>query len=163
MTQNVANSVQNNYGSIQRLGTTGNGRVVYQINDGTGTQSLKMSVNARDCDSFEKSYRDILTSAPKLQKYAETNTPAQMEKKQKASKWIVAGTTFLGGAFGLFKSKGNGFWGVMKQLGITLLGAGAGFFGGLFIASKYATPPGATQFAKATQTLSKLDIQPIQE
>ena len=51
----------------------------------------------------------------------------------------------------------------MKQLGLTLLGTGVGLVGGMFIASKMVTPPGAMQFSKATQTISKLDIQPIEE
>ena len=39
---------------------------------------------------------------------------------------------------------------------------GAGAVAGVFVASKMVTPPGAAEFAKATQTISKLDIQPEQ-
>ena len=87
--------------------------------------------------------------------------PEKIQKRQKASKWIIAGAALLGGSLGLLKTKGNGFWGTMKQIGITILGTGAGLFGGAFIASKCTTPPGAAEFSKATQALSKLDIQPV--
>ena len=163
MVQNVSTQTPNGYGAVNRIGMTNNGRVVYQVIDGAGHETIKMSVNPRDCDKFEKSYRDIMESAPKLQRYAQTTTPEQMQKKQKAAKWIVGGCGLLGGIWPLLKTSGNGFWGAMKQLGLTLLGTGVGLVGGLFIASKMVTPPGAMQFSKATQTISKLDIQPIEE
>ena len=163
MVQNISNQPAAGFGSINRIGTTENGRIVYQIVDGNGQKTVKMSVNPRDCDTFEKAYRDIMVSAPKLQHYAQTTSPEKIEKKQKMAKWIVGGCGLLGGIWPLLKAKGNGFWGGMKQLGLTLLGTGAGLVGGMFIASKMVTPPGAMQFGKATQTISKLDIQPIQE
>ena len=163
MVQNVSTQTPNGYGAVNRIGMTNNGRVVYQVIDGAGHETIKMSVNPRDCDKFEKSYRDIMESAPKLQRYAQKTSPQQMEKKQKAAKWIVGGCGLLGGIWPLLKTRGNGFWGAMKQLGLTLLGTGVGLVGGMFIASKMVTPPGAMQFSKATQTISKLDIQPIEE
>ena len=86
-----------------------------------------------------------------------------MEKKQKQAKWIMAGCGILGGIWPLLKAKGNGFWGGLKQLGLTLLGTGVGLVGGGLIASKLVSPPGVAQFNKATQTISKLDIQPVSE
>ncbi len=163
MVQNLSNSAPNGYGSINRIGMTENGRVVYQVVDGTGQAAVKMSVNPRDCDKFEKSYRDIMASAPKLQHYAQTTTPEQMQKKQKAAKWIVGGCGLAAGIWPLIKCKVNSFGSGIKALGLTLLATGAGLVGGMFIASKMVTPPGAMQFSKATQTISKLDIQPIQE
>ena len=162
MVQNVTTS-PNGYGAVNRIGMTNNGRVVYQVVDPTGKEAGKMSVAQRDADTFEKSYRTMMESAPKLQHYTETTTPEQMQKKQKMAKWVVAGCGLLGGIVPLLKAKGNGFWGAMKQVGLTLLGTGAGLVGGIYIAGKMATPPGAMEFTKATQTISKLDIQPIQE
>lgn len=163
MVQNVSSQAMGGLGSINRIGMMDNGRVVYQISGGLSQESVKVSVNPRDCDTFEKAYRDIMVSAPKLQKYAETTSPEKMQKKQKMAKWIALGGGVLGAIWPLLKARGNGFWGAMKQAGLTLLGFGAGSVAGMFAASKIATPPGAMQFSKATQSLSKLDIQPIQE
>ena len=163
MVQNVSNSTPNNYGTIRRVGMTNNGRVIYSVVDASGNEAGKMSVAQRDCDKFERSYNTMIHSAPKLQAYAQTTTPEKMEKKQKLAKWIVGGGALLGGLWPALKVKGSGVLGFFKVLGLTLLGTGAGAIGGMFIASKIATPPGAADFAKATQTISKLDIQPIQE
>lgn len=163
MVQNVSTQTPNGYGAVNRIGMTNNGRVVYQVIDGAGHETIKMSVNPRDCDKFEKSYRDIMESAPKLQRYAQTTTPEQMQKKQKAAKWIVGGCGLAAGIFPLIKCKVNGIGTGLKALGLTLLATGAGLVGGMFIASKMVTPPGAMQFSKATQTISKLDIQPVEE
>lgn len=167
MVQNVSsqNTVQNQnpngFGGISRIGTTDNGRVIYQVVDSSGQKALKMSVAQKDSDTFERSYNTIMQNGPKLQAYMQNTPPEKIQKRQKASKWIIAGTALLGGSLGLLKTKGNGFWGTMKQIGITILGTGAGLFGGAFIASKCTTPPGAAEFSKATQALSKLDIQPV--
>ena len=163
MVQNLSTQPQNNFGTISRVGATNNGRIVYQVTDGAGKASVKMSVAQKDCDKFEKSYKDIMESAPKLQKYAQSVPPEKMQKKQKIAKWIVGGCALLGGLWPALKVKGAGFPGFIKQAGLTLLGAGAGAVAGMFVASKMVTPPGAMQFAKASQTLSKLDIQPVQE
>lgn len=163
MVQSFSNQTPNGYGSVSRLGMTNNGRVVYQVADGSGQQAVKLSVAQQDCDKFEKSYRDIMESAPKLQRYAQTTSPEKMQKKQKSAKWIVGGCGLLGGIIPLLKCKPKGFWGHVGALGLTLLSTGVGLVGGMFVASKMVTPPGAMQFSKATQTLSKLDIQPVQE
>ena len=163
MVQTIASQGHGNFGGINRVGTTDNGRIVYQITDGMGQVAGNISIQQKDCDKFERSYRDIIENAPKLQKYMETTTPEEMEKKQKASKWIVAGGALLGGIVPLLKVKGGGgFWGFAKTAGVTLLGLVAGLLGGSFIAAKTTTPPGATKFAKATQTISQMDIQPVQ-
>lgn len=163
MTQNITNQPISGYGSINRVGMTNNGRVVYQVVDGQGKVAGKMSVAQKDCDTFEKSYRDIMESAPKLERYARTTTPEKMQKKQSLMKWIIGGCGLIGGIIPLVLAKGNGFWGFMKQAGLTLLGTGAGLVLGFGIVAKTMTPPGSTQFMKATQNLSKLDIQPMQE
>lgn len=162
MVQNVSTQTPNNYGSINRIGMTDNGRVVYQLIDSTGKEAGKMSIAPQDCDKFEKSYNSLLESAPKLQAYSQKTSPAKMEKKQKMAKWIVAGCGIVGGLIPLIKCKPNNVWGYIKSLGLTLLSTGAGLVGGMFVASKLVTPPGASEFAKATQTISKIDIQPVQ-
>ena len=58
------------------------------------------------------------------------------------------------------KVKGEGGKGALKQVGLTLLGTVAGLIGGLFVASKVTTPPGAKEFNNATRVLSSLDIRP---
>lgn len=163
MVQNVSTpNPSGGYGAINRIGMTNNGRVVYQVVDASGQEAGKMSVAQKDCDKFEKSYHSIVKSAPKLQAYAQKTPPEKMEKKQKMAKWIVGGFTVAAALVPLLKCKPKNVWGYIKSLGLTLLSAGAGAIGGLFVASKMVTPPGAMEFAKATKTLSKLDIQPMQ-
>ena len=58
MVQNISAQNPNGFGTINRIGMTENGRVIYQIIDGSGAQAIKMSVAPKDCDSFEKSYRE---------------------------------------------------------------------------------------------------------
>ena len=161
MVQNLSNSTQNQYGTINKIGTTPEGRVVYQIDDPKKQQSLRMSVAAKDSDTFERSYKQIMESAPKMQAYTEKTSPEKIEKNQKMAKWLVAGCGLVGGLIPMLKVKGDGFLGVLKQVGLTLLGTGAGLGVGLFGASKLVTPPGAKEFTQATQTLSKLDIKPV--
>lgn len=162
MAQSISNNVQSAGGSINRIGTTNNARVLYQIIDGNGG-SAKISVAQKDCDTFERSYKDIMEAAPKLEEYARTTSTEKMMKKQQMSKWIMAGGAVLGGIYPLLKAKGNGFWGVLKQIGLTLLGTGVGLGVGTYAAVKLTTPPGAVKLSKATQTLSKLDIEPVYE
>ena len=163
MVQNVSTNSQNNLGSITRIGNTNNGRVVYQVTDNTGTVAGKMSVAQKDCAVFEKAYKDMIEAAPKLQEFAKKTSPEEMYKKQKRTKWIIGGCGLLGGIWPLLKCKGEGWIGLLKQVGLTTLGTAAGLLAGIFIASKTMTPPGAAKFSKATQTISKLDIQPVQE
>ena len=42
------------YGTINKIGTTENGRVVYKVIDGNGQESGKMSIPQKDCDVCEK-------------------------------------------------------------------------------------------------------------
>ena len=161
MVQNLSNPTQNQYGTINKIGSTAEGRVVYQIDDPQKQQSIRMSVAAKDCDTFERSYRQIIESAPKLQKYTESTPPEKIEKNQKIAKWLVIGCGLLGGLIPMLKVKGDGFLGVLKQVGLTLLGTGAGLGVGIFGASRLVTPPGVKEFSQASQALSKLDIKPV--
>ena len=162
MVQNISTPATNNYSAVTKIGTTENGRTIYQLTDPTGQVAGQISVAQKDCDKFEKSYHSIIESAPKLQAYAQKTPPEKIEKKQKLAKWIVGGTTALGLLIPMLKCKPSGGWGWVKAIGLTALSGGAGAIGGVFIASKMVTPPGAAEFAKATQAISKLDIQPEQ-
>lgn len=159
MTQAInSNPVANGYGTINRIGSTQDGRNVYQITDPTGKESVKLSVAQQDSDKFEKSYNEIMEAAPKLQKFAQTTTPEKMQKRQSAGKWIIGICTAIGGGIPLIKAKcGGKTW---KQALVTLAGTIAGFICGTIISVKTTTPPGTIQLTNATKTLSKLDIKP---
>lgn len=162
MVQNV--SAQQGYGSINRMGMTQDGRVLYQVIAADGKEAGKMTVPQHQADSFEKSYRTMIKNAPKMQEFAMTATPEKVEKMQKKAKWITAGGALLGGLtpMVLLRSTGKGkWWGHWAtQTVATLIGLVGGLIGGSKIAAKVATPPGSMDFMKATQTISQLDIQP---
>lgn len=156
MVQNVAS-----YGSINKIGSTENGRVIYQITDSSGQIAGKMSIPQNQCDIFEKSYKDIMETAPNIQKFAEKHSTAEsMQKLKKKSNWITGISTVVGAGIGIFTTSKMKTW---KQV----LATAAGTIGGYLIGSGAAfvaiSPPGITKFNKATQNISKIDIQPIQE
>lgn len=155
MVQNISN--QNPYGSINRVGQTNDGRVIYQVTDPTGKEAGKMSVAQADCDVFEKSYKDIMESVPKLQKYAEKHSsPDDMKKVQSRSRWITASFAVVGGLIPMIKTKGA----TWKQVLFTLCGTVAGLAAGIATSYAVTAPPGAAKMAKATKAISKLDIRP---
>lgn len=161
MVQNISAQGANPYGSIQKIGTTENGRVVYQVIDGNGKEAGKMSIAGKDCDVFEKSYRDIMESAPKIQKYAQTHSsPADIEKRKKISKWLVWTGAILGAGIPIYLTRKST---TGKQLFATAAGIIAGLTGGFALSIKATTPPGTMKFTKAAKNISKLDIQPIAE
>ena len=161
MVQNI--SAQSVVGEIKKVGNTPNGRVIYQISDASGQKSKKISVAQNDCDTFEKTFNTFIDSANKLQKYSQETTPAQMEKNKKKAKWIIVAGTILGGIGPLLKIKCNSVWNIIKAALFTGLGAGVGLFAGSYVASKTLTPKGAKELAEATRTMSKLDVQPVEE
>lgn len=159
MVQNMNVAGSNPYGgNINKIGMTENGRVIYQVTDATGKTASALSVAQKDCDIFEKSFRDMMESAPKLERYVKTTTPERMKKNQSMSKWIIGGLTGLGAVIPMIKTKGG--W--MKQTLFTLAGGIAGFAAGMGISLAAFTPPGAAKMAKATKNISKLDIQPLE-
>lgn len=158
MVKNVSN--QNPYGSIDRVGMTQDGRVVYKVTDGNGDIAGGLSVAQKDCDMFERSYRDVMEAAPKLEKYMQTHTEEDIKKQQKKGKWIIGGSALVGGLIPALTSHyiTGKTW---VQALITLGGTIAGLFVGIKAGTKAMTPPGADQLSRATQTLSKLDIQQV--
>ena len=159
MVQNIENSKQQNYTSINKIGVKDNGRILYQVTDANGKIAGAMSIAPKDADIFEKSYTDILNNTAKLQKYYETTPPEKIEKKKKIGKWIAGISTAILGGIPLIKAKGK----TWQQVGLTAAGSLVGFGIGSYLNVKLTTPPGAIELARTTQKISKLDIQPETE
>ena len=149
--------VNGGFGSIGRVGVTENGRAIYQLTDAEGNVAGKLTLPPEQCDIFEKSYTDIMETAPKMQKFAQKMTPERMEKRKKTANWVLGLSTLTGFLVPaiMVRSKGQ-FW-------KTALGTIAGLTVGSVASFKLKTPPGAMKFSKATQNLAKLDAQPYQE
>ena len=157
MVQNVGTG--SNYGSINRVGQTADGRVVYQVKDPNGKVAGGLSVAQADCDRFERSYKDITEAAPKVEEYMKTHTQSDLKDAQKKGRWITAGGAFVGGIIPAVLVHKPDVW--IVQFLCTAAGTIAGLFVGSRIARKVAIPPGAEQMARATQEISKLDVRPI--
>lgn len=168
MTQNIsAQNQANQFGTITKLGTAQNGRVIYQISNAEGTASNKLSVAQVHSDTFEKSYQSIIENASKMQEFQENLTPREAEKlknRGKNIKWALPIIAFLVPAILVNPKSIKKDW--IKNLiqsSVTAISTIAGFIAGQIVGTKISSPPGATELAKATQTLSKLDIQPVNE
>lgn len=151
-----------NYGSINKIGNTNNGRVIYEVKDSTGSTAGKISVAQPQCDVFERSYNDMMTAAPAMQNFAEKSmTPEWQEKSRKINKWskLTGASLALIASALLTKSFGKYFWKAAVCLPCTL----AGYLGGASVGLKLTTPKEAAQFSKAIQNISKLDVQPYNE
>jgi len=148
------------YGNILRAGNLPNGRMVYSVIDSEGNKAGKLSLPQEQVDTFEASYKKILESAPRIQAYVKANSSEEaIRKRRNLGRGIVGASGVIGLGVPLFILR--------KSTSITkkILGAVAGIVTGLsvgFIASLGATtPPGSFEFARATRTLSTLDIQPV--
>ena len=165
MVQNISQQSANNpaasMGAINKVGVTNNGRVVYELIDGSGKVGGKISVGAQHADIFERSYKTITEAAPKIQKYQEQLTPRKIEKLKNSSKWAKWGLTLTGfGIPAIFVKPKNEKWSTLIPVATTLVGTVAGFIGGQIVGAKIMTPPGGMELAKAAQNLQKLDVQP---
>ena len=158
MVQNVGSQGGNMYGSIDRAGSTPDGRVIYKVTGADGKVAGGLSVAPADCDRFERSYKDIMDAAPKLEKYMQTHTQEDVKRAQKKGRWITAGAAFVGGIIPAVAIRKPG---KLVKILATLAGTVAGLFTGLQIARKTTVPPGAEQLSKATQEISKMDIKPV--
>ena len=148
------------YGSVERVCSLPNERVLYNIIDSEGNKAGKLSIPYEQVDTFEASYKEILDTAPKIQAYVEANSSEEAVKKRRnIGRGIVGLSGLTGLAIPLILLR--------KSTSMTkkILGAVAGIVAGLaagFVASLgVTTPPGSLNFARATRTLSKLDIQPV--
>ena len=152
---------QNSYGNIQRVGTTPNGRALYRVIDSNGQEAGKLSVAGTDTDKFEQSYRDIMEAAPKIQKYVTENSSEEDIKKRKTTSRLIAGGGALAGLaipIALTRKAST-----LKQILSTVAGLVIGLTAGFVTSLAVTTPPGTYKFAKASRTISKLDIQPVME
>ena len=152
------------YGVINKVGTTADGRVVYQVNDPTGKVAGRLSVPLKDCDTFEHSYKQVIDAAPKLQTYMNKMTPEKMKKKQKTAKWTIGILGAIGAGVPAYLTRnlvGKGQ--VLKQVLASLGGAVVGLGSGIFVAKKMLTPPGAKEIAAAQKNLENIDIRPVEQ
>lgn len=158
MVQNIS---ANNYGSITRAGVSENGRAIYQVNDPEGKVAGKISIPQQSCDVFEKSYNDMLRTAPKMQQIAEDmQNPIKVEKNKNINKWsriIGASVTLLTSA--LLTKKLKFGW----QALICIPSSIAGLIGGAIVGTQLTTPKEAIVFTKAMQNISRIDIQKYED
>ena len=155
----MVNGINNSYGNIQRVGMTQNGRAVYRVIDSNGDEAGKLSVPNANAGQFEKAYKDIMESAPKIQKFAAENSSEQDIKKRRTLSRIIVGTGGLIGAVipvAITRKSST-----LKQILATVAGIVAGLSAGFAASFAATTPPGKFKFIKATRTFSKLDIQPV--
>lgn len=155
-------SNQNSYGDIRRSGYITGSRTVYTVIDSNGHDAGKLSVPQNQTDSFEKAYKDIIQTAPKIQKYAREHSSEQDRQNRLTNlRIILAAGGFIGAAIPLAILRNS--TSVIKQV----LGSVAGIVVGIssaFGISMFAnSPPGTIKFARATHELSKIDIQPYYE
>ncbi len=152
---------QNSYGNIQRVGTTTNGRAIYRVIDSSGQEAGRLSVAGKDSDKFEKSYQEIMEAAPKIQKYVAENSSEEDIKKRRNTSRLIAGSGALAGIIipVALTRKASTLVRVLSTVAGVVVGLAAGFITSLAV----TTPPGTYKFAKASRTISKLDIQPVQE
>ena len=159
MVNSVGINNQNPYGSINKVGTSNDGRVIYQVVGADGNVKGGLSVAPNDCDKFERSYQSLMEAAPKVEKYMKNHTEEDLKKLQKKGRRITGLSAFAGGIIpAILIHKPDKF---LVQLLCTTAGAAAGFFTGLQIAKKITIPPGAEQMSKASKEMSKLDIKPL--
>lgn len=149
------------YGNIQRAGYTQNGRAVYRVIDSNGNEAGKLSIPQESTDTFEKAYVDILKTAPEIQKFAiENSSPDDIKRRKNISRVIVAGCGAIGAIIPIALTRKSS---TLKQILSTVGGIVAGLSAGFVGSVAATTPPGTFKFAKASRTISKLDIQPVIE
>ena len=156
---NAGASQPNPFGQIQRAGMMPNGRAVYRVVDGQGQEAGRISIPQQNIGQFEQAYRDIMETAPKLQKYQiEMSNPDNVKKKKITMMSISAFLTLVGGSLGYYFTKNKTTW--KKALGTTG-GIVAGIAAGIGTSITMAMPSGIKKFQKATETMSKIDVQPL--
>lgn len=152
-----SNNQANPYGNIQRVGSTSNGRCLYRVINSQGEDAGRLSIPNRDIDIFEAAYKDIMDSAPKIQKYvSEHSSPEDIKKRKIQSRYIVITGGVIGAAIPVVITKNSS---VTKKVLATVAGIITGLSAGFAASVAATTPPGTYKFAKATRTFSKLDIR----
>ena len=150
---------QNNYGNIQKIGEN-EGRSLYRVIDSDGLESGKLTVPSEEADKFESAYKDVMDSAPKIQKFvAENSSDDDIKARRTKSRIIVGAGGLLGAAIPLMLLKNIS---TTKKVLSTVAGVITGISVGFVASLAATTPPGTYKFAKAMRTFAKLDIQPVE-
>ena len=157
---NSENISKYSYGNIQRAGVAKN-RVLYNVIDSNGNEAGKLSVPIEQKDIFEKSYNDILTAAPKIQKYvAEHSAEKDIKRRKNISMLTVATGGFSGAAIGIFVTRNSS---TLRQILSTVAGIVTGLSAGFLASLNLTTPPGSYKFTRAAQKISKVDVKNVEE
>ncbi|MBR1373783.1 hypothetical protein IJ556_04960 [bacterium] len=163
----MVNSVQGgdlnppSYGSIKRKWTLPNGRISYAVTDSAGKPAGSYSVPQNQCDIFEKSYSDIVSSASEIKQYVNSHSSVESTKNRKLfSNTLLVSCSIIGGAIPLMLTKK---FSIVKRIFGTAAGILTGLATGLGLSLEIITPPGTYKFMRAKHTLSSIDIQPIRE
>lgn len=163
MVQNLSSASSSLQGSINRVGTTDNGRVIYQVSDADGNYTGKLSVNQNQADVFEKTYHDLMESAPAMEKFAkEHQSEESLKKLNKKASTITLTSSIVGALLGVFTASKLKIHNTWAQIGIALPTTIAGMFAGRKITEAVIVPSGVKKFKQATYNLSKIDVQPIE-
>ena len=94
------------YGSIRRVGMQQNGRMLYSVIDSSGKEASRLTVPNSEVDMFEKSYNDIISTAPKIRKYVdEHSTEKDIKIRKTKSTLSVLTGGILGAAVPIFLTR----------------------------------------------------------
>ena len=155
---NLENST---YGNIRKIGLQKNGRVMYSVFDSEGKDAGKLTIPANEVDTFEKSYNEILSTAPKIKKYvSEHSTEKDLKIRKTQSMLAVTSGGILGAAIPLFLTRNKS---TLTQILSIVAGIVSGLSIGFILSLNASTPPESFKFAKAVHNLSRLDVQKIKE
>ena len=148
------------YGSVERSGTLPNGRIVYDVTDSEGNKAGKFSIPKEQTDTFEASYKTIMETAPKIKKYVDENSSDEdLRRRRSLGRNIVATCGAIGAAVPILLLWKAGS--MAKKILGTVAGVVIGLAAGFGISLSATTPPGSKQFARASRTISNLDIEPV--
>lgn len=149
----------NKYGSIERIGEIQNNRVAYILHTPDSEVATKISIPKAECDTFERTYSDIISVAPQMEKFMQKySTPEGAEQLKKRTRWTIGLPIAIGGltpAILIRKAK------TPIQILCATAGVIAGGITGSLLNNKLNMPPGVNKLNEASKTMSKLDIQPL--
>ena len=162
MTQAIGATATSSAGTINRVGATQDGRIIYQMTSPDGESQGHLSVAAKDCDKFEKSYNTIVETASAVQKFSEKySTKESMKQLRKKTRlWALSTATVAGVGVNFFTGKFKGKYIGLKQFLAVCSATIAGYILGNLIGVKATVPSDVTKFSKATQDITKMDIKP---
>ena len=161
MVQNISVQNSNQMGTVNRIASTTDGRIVYQVTSSDGSPAGKMVVAGKDADTFERAYQDIVETAPQIQEFAQRHSsPEEVARLKKRSNWTVGIATALGFIIPAATTSKLKPW---LQITLSALGALVGYIGGSAVSYSMNTPSGMAKFTKASQVISNMDIQLVPE